>query len=65
VFIVGSAIGRFTGEVVSRAFPGGIRNDPERMVYPGLYSLVGAAAMSGGVTHTISVAIIAMEITVS
>lgn len=35
----------------------------EVQVYPGVYAVVGAAAFCGGITHTISVAVIIFELT--
>lgn len=34
-----------------------------RLVSPGGYAVVGAAAMAGGVTHTISTSVIVFELT--
>uniref|UniRef100_G1R837 Chloride channel protein n=1 Tax=Nomascus leucogenys TaxID=61853 RepID=G1R837_NOMLE len=60
----GAAIGRLFGETLSFIFPegivaGGITNP----IMPGGYALAGAAAFSGAVTHTISTALLAFELT--
>lgn len=60
---LGAGFGRLFGEVIHRSFPDGIRNDQMHFVYPGIYSLVGAAAFCGGFTHTISPAIMIFEMT--
>ncbi|VDK17893.1 unnamed protein product, partial [Anisakis simplex] len=64
VFVVGAAIGRLAGELIAFYFPNGIRGtSTQTPIYPGIYSVVGAAAFCGSVTHTVSVAIIAFEMT--
>lgn len=35
-FVIGAGVGRLIGELVSRSFPDGIRNDHSQFVYPGL-----------------------------
>uniref|UniRef100_Q8WW53 CLCNKB protein n=1 Tax=Homo sapiens TaxID=9606 RepID=Q8WW53_HUMAN len=64
IFVYGAAIGRLFGETLSFIFPegivaGGITNP----IMPGGYALAGAAAFSGAVTHTISTALLAFEVT--
>lgn len=54
---------KFLGELVARAFPNGMRDDQINFVHPGLYAVVGASALCGGFTHSISIAIIAFEMT--
>ncbi|XP_017377029.2 chloride channel protein ClC-Ka-like, partial [Cebus imitator] len=59
-----AAIGRLLGEALAVTFPegivtGGITNP----IMPGGYALAGAAAFSGAVTHTISTALLAFELT--
>jgi len=54
MFAVGGVFGRFIGEFVHIFDPS---------VVPGGYALVGAAAMAGGVTRTISSAVIVFEVT--
>ena len=58
VFTLGAVIGRWTGELLSQT----IKND-YLLCDPRVYAVVGAAAMTGGVTQTISPAVIALEIT--
>lgn len=57
-FVIGGCIGRLTGELVSFLWK---RED--NPIYPGVYAVVGAAAFCGGVTHTVSVAVIVFELT--
>jgi len=54
MFATGAVFGRFVGEFVHIFDPS---------VIPGGYALVGAAAMAGGVTRTISSAVIVFEVT--
>ncbi|KAL1776222.1 chloride channel protein ClC-Ka isoform X1 [Sigmodon hispidus] len=64
IFIIGAAIGRLLGEALSVAFPEGIVVGGEiNPIMPGGYALAGAAAFSGAVTHTISTALLAFELT--
>ncbi|XP_056651700.1 chloride channel protein ClC-Kb isoform X1 [Monodelphis domestica] len=65
VFIYGAAIGRIFGEILATIFPEGIKTDDGviNVIIPGAYALAGAAAFSGGVTHTISTALLAFELT--
>ncbi|XP_010591388.1 chloride channel protein ClC-Kb-like isoform X3 [Loxodonta africana] len=64
VFIYGAAIGRLFGEALSVAFPEGIMaGGVTYPIIPGGYALAGAAAFSGAVTHTISTAMLAFEMT--
>ncbi|XP_007948966.1 chloride channel protein ClC-Ka [Orycteropus afer afer] len=64
IFIFGAAIGRLLGEALSVAFPKGIlAGGVTYPIIPGGYALAGAAAFSGAVTHTISTAILAFELT--
>ena len=45
-------------------FPDGVHaGDKISSIMPGGYAVVGAAAMSGSVTHTISTAVIVFELT--
>lgn len=57
-FIIGAGIGRLIGEFVAFAW-----TDRSIDITPGVYAVVGAAAFAGGVTRTISVAVIVFEIT--
>eukprot|EP00071_Canis_lupus_P054429 XP_544547.2 chloride channel protein ClC-Ka [Canis lupus familiaris] len=64
IFIFGAAIRRLIGETLALAFhegivTGGVTNP----IMPGGYALAGAAAFSGAVTHTISTALLAFELT--
>uniref|UniRef100_A0A8B9JJU7 Chloride channel, voltage-sensitive 2b n=1 Tax=Astyanax mexicanus TaxID=7994 RepID=A0A8B9JJU7_ASTMX len=64
VFVIGAAFGRLVGESMAAWFPEGIHSDG--VVYsivPGGYAVVGAAALSGAVTHTVSTAVIVFELT--
>ncbi|XP_020137151.2 chloride channel protein ClC-Ka isoform X2 [Microcebus murinus] len=64
IFILGAAIGRLLGEALSVAFPEGIvAGGVTNRIVPGAYALAGAAAFSGAVTHTISTALLAFELT--
>ncbi|XP_028393845.1 chloride channel protein 2-like isoform X2 [Dendronephthya gigantea] len=67
VFVIGAAFGRLVGEAMATWFPEGIHdNGPQDVaskILPGGYAVVGAAAMSGAVTHTISVSVIVFELT--
>ncbi|CAD5212754.1 unnamed protein product [Bursaphelenchus okinawaensis] len=61
-FTIGAAFGRFVGEALAYTV-GNFRGTTGHGIYPGGYAVVGAAAFSGGVTHTISVAVIMFELT--
>uniref|UniRef100_A0A914WW06 Chloride channel protein n=1 Tax=Plectus sambesii TaxID=2011161 RepID=A0A914WW06_9BILA len=63
VFVIGAATGRLLGESVAILFPEGIRGIEDTQIYPGVYAIVGAAALSGACTHTVSVAVIVFELT--
>ncbi|XP_035881250.1 chloride channel protein ClC-Kb isoform X2 [Phyllostomus discolor] len=64
IFIFGAATGRLIGEALSLAFPEGIvAGGVTNPIVPGGYALAGAAAFSGAVTHTISTALLAFEMT--
>jgi chloride channel 2 len=56
----GAAVGRLSGEVMAFLFPNGIGGEH---IVPGGYAIVGAAAFSGSVTHTVSTAVIVFELT--
>ncbi|XP_035237066.1 chloride channel K isoform X2 [Anguilla anguilla] len=63
-FIYGAGIGRLTGEVLSYMVQNGFHAEGEiGLVNPGGYALAGAAAFSGAVTHTLSPALLALELT--
>ncbi|CAM9287292.1 unnamed protein product [Lampetra planeri] len=59
-----SCFRRLVGEIMATLFPNGILFDG--IVYrilPGGYAVIGAAAMTGAVTHTVSTAVICFELT--
>ncbi|PRP79785.1 chloride channel protein 2-like [Planoprotostelium fungivorum] len=56
VFVMGSAIGRLWGEVLSDLFP-------DMLITPGGFAVVGAAAMSAGTTRALSTCVIIFELT--
>ena len=56
----GAAFGRLMGESMAVWFPNGING---AMIVPGGYAIVGAAALSASVTHTISTSVIVFELT--
>uniref|UniRef100_A0A8C6UYG4 Chloride channel 2c n=1 Tax=Neogobius melanostomus TaxID=47308 RepID=A0A8C6UYG4_9GOBI len=64
VFVIGAAFGRLVGESMAAWFPDGIHMDGTIYnIVPGGYAVVGAAALSGAVTHTVSTAVIVFELT--
>nr|XP_033814644.1 chloride channel protein 2 [Geotrypetes seraphini] len=64
VFVIGAAFGRLVGESMAAWFPDGIHADGSIYhILPGGYAVVGAAALSGAVTHTVSTAVIVFELT--
>ncbi|CEF71263.1 Chloride channel protein 2 [Strongyloides ratti] len=63
VFVIGASFGRTIGEIMALYFPSGIDGHGDILIYPGVYAVVGAAAFCGGVTHTVSVAVIVFELT--
>ncbi|XP_061115092.1 chloride channel K [Conger conger] len=64
VFIYGAGIGRLMGEGLACMFPNGFHSEENiSPVNPGGYALAGAAAFSGAVTHTLSPALLALELT--
>ncbi|XP_070207143.1 chloride channel protein 2-like [Littorina saxatilis] len=64
VFTIGAAFGRLVGESMAAWFPEGIPSgDVMRKIVPGGYAVVGAAALSGCVTRTISTSVIVFEVT--
>ncbi|KAH8416999.1 hypothetical protein KR222_001046, partial [Zaprionus bogoriensis] len=61
---IGSGFGRLMGEFVAWSFPQGVRyGNCMSPIMPAAYAIVGAAAFSGSVTHSISVAVVVFEIT--
>ncbi|XP_069506403.1 chloride channel protein 1 [Ambystoma mexicanum] len=64
VFILGAAFGRTIGEIMATLFPNGILfDDIVYKILPGGYAVIGAAALTGAVTHTVSTAVICFELT--
>ncbi|CRL08157.1 CLUMA_CG020883, isoform A [Clunio marinus] len=64
VFKIGAAMGRIMGEAMHLSFPTGVRyGGRTNPIIPGGYSVVGAAAFAGSVTHTVSVGVIVFEMT--
>ncbi|XP_062414516.1 chloride channel protein 1-like [Pungitius pungitius] len=64
VFILGAAFGRLVGETMATLFPHGIVFDGILYrIIPGGYAVIGAAALTGAVTHTVSTAVICFELT--
>uniref|UniRef100_UPI00358F5B4B chloride channel protein 2-like isoform X2 n=1 Tax=Myxine glutinosa TaxID=7769 RepID=UPI00358F5B4B len=60
----GAAFGRLVGESMAAWFPEGIHTDDRvYRIVPGGYAVVGAAALSGAVTHTVSTSVICFELT--
>lgn len=62
-FVVGAAVGRAIGEFVSVLYPDGIPGGTDQPIFPGVYAVVGAAALSGAISHSVSVAMICCEMT--
>ncbi|NWV00093.1 CLCN1 protein, partial [Upupa epops] len=64
VFVLGAAFGRLIGEIMAALFPSGILFDGILyQILPGGYAVIGAAAMTGAVSHTVSTAVICFELT--
>lgn len=64
VYVYGAAIGRLVGEVAAFLLPEGITSEGVTSpITPGVYALAGAAAFSGAVTHSLSTALLAFEMT--
>uniref|UniRef100_UPI0037E76DA9 chloride channel K n=1 Tax=Semicossyphus pulcher TaxID=241346 RepID=UPI0037E76DA9 len=61
VFIYGAALGRLFGE--GAALASSSAGQQWAAINPGGYALAGAAALSGAVTHTLSPALLAVELT--
>uniref|UniRef100_A0AC35TN88 Chloride channel protein n=1 Tax=Rhabditophanes sp. KR3021 TaxID=114890 RepID=A0AC35TN88_9BILA len=62
LFVVGASFGRLYGECVSSFFPDGM-NGTDQPIFPGIYAVIGAAALTGAITHSVSVAVICCELT--
>nr|P21564.1 RecName: Full=Chloride channel protein; AltName: Full=ClC-0 [Torpedo marmorata]CAA40078.1 chloride channel protein [Torpedo marmorata] len=64
VFNLGAVLGRFVGELMALLFPDGlVSNGNLYHILPGEYAVIGAAAMTGAVTHAVSTAVICFELT--
>ncbi|NXU83636.1 CLCN1 protein, partial [Xiphorhynchus elegans] len=64
VFVLGAAFGRLIGEMMAALFPDGILfDDIVYQILPGGYAVIGAAALTGAVSHTVSTAVICFELT--
>ncbi|KAM3618002.1 uncharacterized protein V6R79_013814 [Siganus canaliculatus] len=64
VFICGAALGRLLGEGAAFVISTGMASGQQwASINPGGYALAGAAAFSGAVTHTLSPALMAIELT--
>ena len=64
VFLIGAAFGRLVGESMAALFPDGFHEGSNNYrIVPGGYAVVGAASLSGAVTHTISTSVIVFELT--
>ncbi|XP_074964981.1 chloride channel protein 1 [Phalacrocorax aristotelis] len=64
VFVLGAAFGRLIGEIMASLFPNGIVFDGiVYQILPGGYAVIGAAALTGAVSHTVSTAVICFELT--
>uniref|UniRef100_A0A4W6FQZ6 Chloride channel, voltage-sensitive 1a n=1 Tax=Lates calcarifer TaxID=8187 RepID=A0A4W6FQZ6_LATCA len=64
VCVCASAFGRLVGEIMATLFPHGIVFDGILYrIIPGGYAVIGAAALTGAVTHTVSTAVICFELT--
>ncbi|NXX79078.1 CLCN1 protein, partial [Urocolius indicus] len=64
VFVIGAAFGRLIGEIMASLFPNGILFDGILyQILPGGYAVIGAAALTGAVSHTVSTAVICFELT--
>ncbi|CAI4221603.1 unnamed protein product [Auanema sp. JU1783] len=61
--VIGATGGRILGEFMVFLFPEGMRGPGGPVIYPGLYAVVGSAAFTGAVTHTLSVSVIICELT--
>ncbi|KAF8386395.1 hypothetical protein PRIPAC_75537 [Pristionchus pacificus] len=60
-FVIGAAVGRLQGELMLLLFRD---DDTEGLhVHPGVYAVVGSAAFSAAVTHSVSVSVMIFEMT--
>ncbi|KAI2656516.1 Chloride channel protein 2 [Labeo rohita] len=64
IFVIGAAFGRLVGEGLATLLPDGFNIEGHTYhIVPGAYAVIGAAALTAGVTHTVSTAVIMMELT--
>lgn len=64
LFMLGAGLGRFFGEWSAFLFPNGMSGGSGSPgIIPGAYAVAASAALCGGVTGSLSVAVIAFEIT--
>ncbi|XP_046448305.1 chloride channel protein 2-like isoform X1 [Daphnia pulex] len=64
IFKMGAAFGRMIGEAMHLWFPEGVRiGGALSPILPGGYAIVGAAAFSAGLTHSISICVVISEMT--
>jgi chloride channel 2 len=56
VLVIGASFGRMVGEAVNFGSGG-------NSLSPGIYAIVGTAAIGSGITHTLSMSVIMFEIT--
>eukprot|EP01117_Protostelium_nocturnum_P008001 TRINITY_DN284_c1_g1_i1.p1 TRINITY_DN284_c1_g1~~TRINITY_DN284_c1_g1_i1.p1 ORF type:complete len:790 (+),score=189.64 TRINITY_DN284_c1_g1_i1:122-2491(+) len=63
--VLGGSLGRFFGEAAYRFLPPshGALFETYSVIVPGVYAMVGAAAVTASITRTLSVAVIVFEIT--
>ncbi|CAG9529790.1 unnamed protein product [Cercopithifilaria johnstoni] len=62
-FVIGACGGRLIGEIIALLHPQGFRGPDGPQIFPGFYAIVGAAAYTGSVTHSLSIAVIVCETT--
>ncbi|XP_068615832.1 chloride channel protein ClC-Kb-like [Brachionichthys hirsutus] len=63
MFVYGAALGRLLGDGVAHVSTGGTSGQRWSSINPGGYALAGAAAFSGAMTHSVSPALLAVELT--
>uniref|UniRef100_A0A669CEK5 Chloride voltage-gated channel 2 n=1 Tax=Oreochromis niloticus TaxID=8128 RepID=A0A669CEK5_ORENI len=64
VLVIGAGLGRLVGECMAFWFPDGIHTGHAIYpIVPGGYAVVGAAALSGAVSHSFSTVVMVLELT--
>ncbi|KAL7673425.1 hypothetical protein ACOME3_008283 [Neoechinorhynchus agilis] len=64
LFILGGTFGRLFGELLAMVFPDALVEISRfKPIIPAGYALAGAAGFSGSASHTLSIAVIAVEVT--